>query len=107
MAMTVYHYIILSAGLFCIGLYGAMTRRNAVGVLMAFELMLNSVNINMIAFARYILPKTQNFFISGQIFAIFIIVIAAAETAVGLALVINIYRNMDKINVDEVDMLKW
>ncbi len=105
--MTIYHYLVLSAALFCIGVYGAMTRRNAVGVLMAFELMLNSVNINMIAFARYVLPKTENFLVTGQIFAIFIIVIAAAETAIGLALVINIYRNMDKINVDEVDILKW
>ncbi|MDW8368518.1 MAG: NADH-quinone oxidoreductase subunit NuoK, partial [Abditibacteriales bacterium] len=84
--MTVYHYIVLSAALFCIGVYGAMTRRNAVGVLMAFELMLNSVNINMIAFARYVLPQTENFLVTGQIFAIFIIVIAAAETAIGLAL---------------------
>lgn len=101
--MTVHHYVILSAALFCIGAYGALARRNAIGVLMSLELMLNAVNINLVAFARYVTPNI----LTGQLFAAFVITIAAAEAAVGLALVINIYRNMDKINVDDINLLKW
>ncbi|MBI3920599.1 MAG: NADH-quinone oxidoreductase subunit NuoK [Armatimonadetes bacterium] len=101
--MTVNHYVLLSAALFAIGIYGVVARRNAVGVLMCVELMLNAVNINMIAFARYVTPAR----VTGQVFAVFIITVAAAEVAIGLALVINLYRNMNKINVDEVNLMKW
>jgi len=101
--MTLGNCLLLGAILFCIGAYGALARRNAVGVLMGFELILNAVNINLVAFARYLDPGG----IAGQMFAIFVITIAAAETAVGLALIINIYRMTDRVNVDEMDVMKW
>ena len=97
------HYVVLSAALFCIGAYGALARRNAVGVLMCFELMLNAANINLVAFSRYVAPAS----FAGQVFAAIVITVAAAETSVGLALIINIYRNRDRINVDEIDIMKW
>ncbi|HMQ34999.1 MAG TPA: NADH-quinone oxidoreductase subunit NuoK [Chloroflexaceae bacterium] len=94
--------LVVAAALFCIGLFGALSRRNMVGVLMGVELMLNAVNINLIAFWRYLEPR----FISGQTFAIFIITVAAAEAAVGLAMIIAIYRTWLTSNVDSVDSLK-
>ena len=87
------HYLILSAVLFSIGLYGALAKRNAVAILMSIEIMLNAVNIIMVAFSRY------SALITGQIFAIFIMVVAAAEVAVGLAIVISIYRSRQTIDV--------
>jgi len=96
-------YLILAALLFCIGLFGALTRRNAVAILMSLELMLNAVNINMVAFSRYITPHL----LTGQVFAIFIIAIAAAEAALGLAIVIAVYRSRDTVNADELDLMKW
>lgn len=102
-AVTLNHYVVLSALLFGIGLYGATARRNAIGVLMSIELMLNAVNLNMVAFARFCTPHQLN----GQVFTIFIITVAAAEAAVGLALVISMYRNFTKINFEEVNLLKW
>lgn len=96
-------YLIVAAALFCIGLYGALARRNAIGILMAIELMLNAVNINLIAFWRYLTPAV----VTGQMFALFIIAVAAAEAAVGLALVIAIYRSRDTVNVEEVDLMKF
>jgi len=95
-------YLILGAALFCIGLYGALSRRNAVAILMAVELMLNAVNINLVAFWRYITPEL----VTGQMFTIFVIAVAAAEAAVGLALVIAIYRSRDTVNVEDIDLLK-
>ena len=95
-------YLIVSAALFCIGLYGALARRNAVAVLMGIELMLNAVNINLVAFWRHIAPEN----LTGQLFAIFVITVAAAEAAVGLALIIAIYRTRNTVNVEELDMLK-
>lgn len=95
-------YLILAAFLFCCGLYAALARRNAVAVLIGIELMLNAVNINLIAFWRYGSNPDQ---LVGQIFAIFVIAIAAAEAAVGLALVISVYRNRGTINLDELDTL--
>jgi NADH-quinone oxidoreductase subunit K len=92
----------VAAGLFCIGLFGALSRRNTVGILMGVELMLNAVNINLIAFWRYLEPGNS----SGLIFAIIAITVAAAEAAVGLAMVIAIYRTRLTINADEVDLLK-
>ena len=97
------HYLILSALVFCIGLYGALAKRNAVVILMSIELMLNGVNIAMVAFSRYITPQA----LTGQIFAIFIITVAAAEASLGLALVLAIFRYRDTIEVDKINLLKW
>jgi NADH-quinone oxidoreductase subunit K len=94
--------LLLAAGLFCIGLFGVLTRRNAVGVLLGVELMLNAVNINLVAFWRYIEPQL----VAGQVFALFVVVVAAAEAAVGLALIISLYRSRQTINIDEADTLK-
>ncbi|MCJ7733661.1 MAG: NADH-quinone oxidoreductase subunit NuoK [Anaerolineales bacterium] len=95
-------FLVLAAALFCIGLYGVLSRRNAIGILMGIELMLNAVNINLVAFWRYLDPVR----LTGQVFAIFVFTVAAAEVAVGLALVIAIYRNRDTVVVEEIDLLK-
>jgi NAD(P)H-quinone oxidoreductase subunit 4L len=97
------HFLVLAAALFCIGLYGALTRRNAIVILISIELMLNAVNILMVAFSRYVTPVA----LTGQVFAIFIIVVAAAEVAVGLAIIISIYRTRDTIDVNKIDLMKW
>jgi NADH:ubiquinone oxidoreductase subunit K len=90
-----------SAVLFSIGIYGVLARRNAVLVLMSIELMLNAVNVNLVAFSQSI-PN-----IAGQAFALFVICVAAAEVGIGLAIVILIYRNRETINIDEINLLKW
>lgn len=96
-------YLLIAAALFCIGLYGTLTRRNAVSILMGVELMLNAVNINLVAFWRYLTPGN----LSGQVFAVFIIALAAAEAAIGLALFIAIYRTRDTVSVEEINLMKW
>jgi NADH-quinone oxidoreductase subunit K len=96
-------YLALAGALFCIGLYGVLARRNAVAILMGIELMLNAVNINLIAFWRYVTPAQ----ISGQAFAIMVFAVAASEAAVGLALIISIYRRRTTVVAEEIDMLKW
>ena len=96
-------YLLVAAGLFCIGVYGVLSRRNAVAILMGVELMLNAVNINLVAFWRYVAPGN----VAGQAFAAFVFVIAAAEAAVGLAIIITIYRNRRSVIVEDVDLLKW
>jgi NADH-quinone oxidoreductase subunit K len=96
-------YVLFSAALFCIGLYGALARRNALAILMAIELMLNAVNINLVAFWRYITPDL----IAGQAFALIVFAVAASEAAVGMALIISIYRHRNTVAVEEIDMLKW
>ncbi len=101
------YYLVLAAALFCIGLFTALSRRNAVAVLMGIELMLNAVNINLVAFWRYIKPSTPVWDLAGQIFALFVVTLAAAEAAIGLALVIAIYRSRDTVNVEDVDLMKW
>ncbi len=98
--MQLNEFLILSAVLFCTGIYGVLARRNGVLVLMSIELMLNAVNINLVAFAAF----TKN--VAGQVFALFIITIAAAEVGVGLAIVLLIYRNLHSPDLDEVDQLK-
>ncbi len=98
--MGLNQFLILSAFLFCTGIYGVLARRNAVLVLMSIELMLNAVNINLVAFSAF----RAN--ISGQVFALFVITIAAAEVGVGLAIVLLIYRNEHTSDLDEVDQLK-
>ena len=96
-------YLILAAFLFSCGLYAALARRNAIAVLIGVELMLNAVNINLIAFWRYG-ENVEN--LAGQMFSIFVIAIAAAEAAVGLALIISVYRNRKTVNLDEITLLR-
>ena len=103
MTIPLYWWLIAAAALFCIGLYGALSRRNAIGILMGIELMLNAVNVNLVAFWRYITPQA----LIGQVFAIFVITIAAAEAAVGLAIIISAYRRRDTVIADELDIMKW
>jgi len=100
------YYLILAAALFCIGSFGALSRRNAIAVLMGIELMLNAVNINLVAFWRYGAadPLVNQ---AGIVFALFVITLAAAEAAIGLALIIAIYRSRDTVNVEEINLLKW
>jgi NADH:ubiquinone oxidoreductase subunit K len=93
--------MVLSAALFTLGLVGVMTRRNVIIVLMSIELMLNAVNINLIAFSQ----QLQN--AVGQVFAVFIIVVAAAEAAVGLGIILAFYRNKETVNIDEMNLLRW
>lgn len=95
------HFLVISSILFCLGIFGIVTRKNAVMVLMGIELILNSANINFIAFARY-----GNFGFQGQLIALFVIVLAAAEAAIALAIVLNIYKTFSNINVDEIDNLR-
>jgi len=96
-------YLILTAALFCIGLYGVLARKNAVAILMGIELMLNSVNINLVAFWRYLTPEI----IAGQAFAVMVFAVSAAEVAVGLALVISIYRRRGTVVADDIDMMRF
>ena len=98
--MPVTQYVLLSALLFCIGIYGVLARRNGVLVLMSIELMLNAVNINLVAFSARLND------VAGQVFALFVIAIAAAEVGVGLAIVLLIYRNRVGVNLDEIDLMK-
>ena len=95
-------YLVLAAALFCIGAYGALSRRNAVAVLMGVELMLNAVNINLVAFWRYLEPRAA----TGQAFALFVYAVAAAEAAVGLALIIALWRTRDTVVLEDVDLLR-
>ncbi|MFL5798716.1 MAG: NADH-quinone oxidoreductase subunit NuoK [Actinomycetota bacterium] len=101
--------LVFSAALFAIGVYGVLARRNAVLVLMSIELMLNAVNVNLVAFSKAIKAGlgAAGAATTGQIFALFVITVAAAEIGIGLAIVILIYRNRESINVDEVNLLKW
>ena len=96
-------YLIFSAALFCIGLYGVLARKNAIAILLSIELMLNAVNINLVAFWRYRYAETLN----GQAFAVMVFAVAAAEVAVGLALIISIYRRRNTVVADDIDMMKW
>ena len=97
------YFLVFAAGLFSIGLYGVLARRNAIAILMGVELMLNAVNVNLVAFWRYITPAQ----IAGQAFAEMVFAVAAAEVAVGLALVISIYRRRNTVVADEIDLLKF
>jgi NADH:ubiquinone oxidoreductase subunit K len=96
-------FLMVAAALFCLGVYTVLTRRNAVAILMGIELMLNAVNINLVAFWRFNTPENM----SGQAFAAFVLVVAAAEAAVGLAIIISVYRNRRSVTVDDVDLLRW
>ena len=96
-------YLFLAAGLFAMGLFGVLARRNAIAIIMGVELMLNAVNINIVAFWRYMTPEG----IGGQAFAVMVFAVAAAEVAVGLALVISIYRRRKTVSADEINLMKW
>jgi NADH-quinone oxidoreductase subunit K len=99
--ITPYHYLVLSAALFMTGVIGVMVRRNIIVILMSIELMLNAVNINLAAFSH----QMQN--AMGQVFALFVIAVAAAEAAVGLGIILAYFRNKDTLNIDEMNILKW
>ncbi|HIK38134.1 MAG: NADH-quinone oxidoreductase subunit NuoK [Geminocystis sp.] len=103
MELKLEYFLLLAAALFCIGIYGLITSRNAVRVLMSVELLLNAVNLNLMGFSNYLDPAE----IKGQVFAIFVITIAAAEAAVGLAIILAIYRNRDTIDMEKFNLLKW
>ena len=99
--MPVSYFLVLSAALFSIGIYGVLARQNAVLILLSIELMLNAVNINLVAFAAFLQD------VPGQVFALFVIAVAAAEVGIGLAIVILIFRNRQTVDVDEMSLMKW
>lgn len=101
--IPLFGYLALAAALFCIGLFGALARRNAVAILMGIELMLNAVNLNLIAFWRYLNPGNM----AGQVFAIIVFAVAASEAAVGLALIISIYRRRSTVAAEDLNLMKW
>lgn len=99
--VTTAHYLVLSSALLVIGTIGVLTRRNIIVILMSIELIINAVNINLIAFSNYLQD------VSGQVFAIFVITDAAAEAAVGLGILIALFRNKETVHADEMDILRW
>jgi len=101
--VIVNQFLVVAALLFSIGIYGVLVRRNAVLVLLSVELMLTAVNINLVAFGSYL----QDELLAGQVFALFVIAVAAAEVGIGLAIVVLIFRNRSSANIDELDLLKW
>jgi NADH:ubiquinone oxidoreductase subunit K len=101
--VTVSQFLVLASLLFSIGVYGVLVRRNAVLVLLSIELMLAAVSINLVAFGSYL----QDMLHSGQVFALFVITVAAAEVGIGLAIVVLIFRNRSSANVDELDLMRW
>ena len=105
MSIDLEHYLILSSILFCIGMYGALTKRNAVAILMSIEIMLNAVNIALVACSHYI--ALDVIVLTGQVFVIFVMVVAAAEAMVGLAIIVAIYRSRRTVDVTQVDLMKW
>ncbi|MEW6733293.1 MAG: NADH-quinone oxidoreductase subunit NuoK [Acidobacteriota bacterium] len=104
---NVTNFLVLSSLLFVIGVAGVLTRRNIIIIFMSIELILNAVNINLIAFSRYWQTQNNPNAYMGQLFTIFVIVVAAAEAAVGLGVVIALYRNRETVSVDEIDIMKW
>lgn len=99
----VQHYLVVAAILFCIGLYGATTSRNLIKVLMSIELILNAVNLNFVAFSKYVTPET----LDGQIVAIFVMTVAAAEAGVGLAIVLSIFKHFKTVDINKIHLMKW
>ena len=104
MTVELDHYLVVGALLFAIGLYLALAKRNAIGILMGIELMLNAVNLTLVAFSRFIVAPRP---IDGQVFAVFVITVAAAEAAVALALVVAIYRHRQTIDMNRINLLRW
>jgi NAD(P)H-quinone oxidoreductase subunit 4L len=107
MSVTLEHYLVLSAILFGLGLWIALSKRNAIIILMGIELMLNSVNLTLIAFNRFVQTNANTPALSGHVFVIFVITVAAAEAAVALALVLSVYRNRTTVDIDKIDLLKF
>lgn len=103
MVLQLHDFLLLAAALFCIGIYGLVTSRNVIRVLMSIELLLNSVNLNLMGFSNYLDPAQ----IRGQVFTIFVLTIAAAEAGVGLAIILSIYRNRDTVDMERFNLLKW
>jgi NADH:ubiquinone oxidoreductase subunit K len=101
--IPLFWYLIFSIALFSIGLFGVLARKNAIAMLMGIELMLNAVTVNLVAFWRYLAPVG----IAGQVWAVIVIAVAAAEVAVGLGLFISIYRRRNTVAADEIDLMKW
>jgi NADH-quinone oxidoreductase subunit K len=101
--ITPTHYMMLSGALFMIGVMGVLLRRNIIIIFMSIELMLNAVNINLVAFSAFL----RDTIATGQVFALFVIAVAAAEVGIGLAIVLLIFRNRETVNIDEVDLLRW
>ena len=101
--MQLEYFLLLAAALFCIGIYGLVTSRNAIRVLMSIELLLNAVNINLMAFSKYLDSQA----IKGQVFTVFVITVEAAEAAVGLAIILAIYRNRYTVDMEKFNLLKW
>jgi NADH-quinone oxidoreductase subunit K len=99
--ITPAHYVVLAAALFTIGVIGVLWRRNLIVIFMSIELMLNAVNINLVAFSR------QFDHVTGQVFALFVIAVAAAEAAIGLGIILAFYRNKETVNVDEIRLMRW
>jgi NADH-quinone oxidoreductase subunit K len=100
-------FLVIGALLFIIGVAGVLTRRNIIVIFMSIELILNAANLNFIAFSRYLSETNADNALAGQLFTVFVIVVAAAEAAIGLGIVIALYRNKETIWVDEIDLLKW
>ncbi len=96
--------LVVGGILFSIGLYLALSKRNAIGILMGVELMLNAVNVTLLAFSRFVVSPRP---LDGQVFAVFVITVAAAEAAVALALAVSVYKHRATVNIDEIDLLKW
>jgi NAD(P)H-quinone oxidoreductase subunit 4L len=105
MHLGINHFLVLASILFCIGLYGVLVKRNAVAILMCIELMLNAVNILLVAFNHYTIAGSE--MLTGQIFVIFVMTVAAAEVAIGLAIIIVAYRSHKTVDVDKIDLMKW
>ncbi len=103
MIITLNHYLLLAGMLFCIGLYAALSKQNAISILMGIELMLNACIINLVAFNRFMEPAL----LVGQVFGVFVIALAAAEVVVGLALVLTVYRDLLSVNIEDFNWLKW
>ena len=101
--IPVSYYVTLSAVLFGIGLTGVLLRKNAIAILLSVEIMLNAANLNLVAFSRYITPEQA----AGQVFALFVMAIGAAEVSVGLAIILAIYRNVQSVNLDRLNIFKW
>ncbi|MFC1925566.1 NADH-quinone oxidoreductase subunit NuoK [Chloroflexota bacterium] len=104
MSVGLEHYLVLSSILFCIGIYGALAKRNAVVILMCVEIMLNAVNIALVTFSRFLVEDTV--LLDGHVFVIFVLVVAAAEATVGLAIIMAIYRSRRSVDPDKIDMMK-
>jgi NADH:ubiquinone oxidoreductase subunit K len=108
MGVSLQAFLVLGAVVFCIGLFGALSKRNAISILMSIEIMLNAVNITLVAFASAFLhASSHGDRLTGQVFAVFIITVAAAEAAVALAMIIAIYRRRNTIDVGEINLMRW